>query len=378
MCLLMHLLAPRPHKASASATPSGSRSPGYTSAGVATPAKARTASLGPKPSPVALAVAWYFREAYGRIEGPGTTPFYCDAARVGYFAVASEELVGRDEEALFRLFVGFAMFQARRDVLIMAQQRAMPARTVATLTSPAILGRRTAQMRCSVFSSATAFDAGCTVAKPSGGGGAPDCSLRPGAACQVKEAAAAFNRMGDMGKLPTSAWLQLQEVGGFAGLLRASVAAEVTPAQRAQFLVERLAGAYRVGRKLATMFVSALSTPELAPGLTPWFPEVDGHSLVIVDTHVARAADTLRPPGTPRTYAAREAWVREQARGLDLRDFHPDVPRHSPRLVQQALYAYGSRSNRLAQGDDCAKRRDSCVGCARELCPFAGASGRTT
>ena len=135
--------------------------------------------------------------------------------------------------------------------------------------------------------------------------------------------------------------------------------------------MERFARVHRVGRKLATMFVSAMSTPALAPGLTPWFPDIDGNDLVVVDTNVARAVDVLREPGAPRTYDARERWVREQAAQLDLREFRPDLPRYSPRLVQQALYAFCSKSNRVAGGDACSKRGTACPGCAPMICPFA-------
>ncbi len=119
------------------------------------------------------------------------------------------------------------------------------------------------------------------------------------------------------------------------------------------------------------MFVSALSTPALAPGLTPWFPDIDGNDLVVVDTNVARAVDALREPGAAKTYGARVRWVRDQAARLDLRMFRPGLPSYSPRLVQQALYAFGSKSNRIARGDDCSRRRTPCIRCAPDLCPFA-------
>ncbi len=155
--------------------------------------------------------------------------------------------------------------------------------------------------------------------------------------------------MGDMGKLPTSAWLLLWKSGGVREVLADVCRQEASPTKRAALLVERFARVHRVGRKLATMFVSALSTPALAPGLTPWFPDINGHELVVVDTNVARAVDALRDPGAPKTYDARERWVREQAAHLDLREFRRDVPSYSPRLVQQALYAFCSKSNRVAR-----------------------------
>ena len=181
----------------------------------------------------------------------------------------------------------------------------------------------------------------------------------------------AFHRMGDMGKLPTSAWLRLWKDGGVRELLANVCRQETVPTKRAALLVKRFAEIHRVGRKLATMFVSALSTPALAPGLTPWFPDVDGNALVVVDTNVARAVDALRKPAAPKSYDAREAWVREQAALLDLRSFSPALPRYSPRLLQEAFYAFCSRSNRIERGDLCATRSTPCPGCAPRICPFA-------
>jgi hypothetical protein len=221
-----------------------------------------------------------------------------------------------------------------------------------------------------VLRSADAFEEGCDVAKV---GEVVDCGTCPGTACHVKDATAVFNRMGDMGKLPTSAWLRLWKGGGVREVLAEVCRDEASPTKRAALLVERFARVHRVGRKLATMFVSALSTPALAPGLTPWFPDIDGNDLVVVDTNVARAVDALREPGAPRTYDARERWVREQAmRSSTCASFGRDLPSYSPRLVQQALYAFCSKSNRVARGDVCAGARFALRGRARpRICPFA-------
>lgn len=144
---------------------------------------------------------------------------------------------------------------------------------------------------------------------------------------------------------------------------------ESDPHLRAGLLVEQLARAYRVGVKLATMFVSALSTSALAPGLTPWFPAVDGNALVIVDTNVAQAVEQLRGPGVG-TYESCAHWIREHARAIDLRRYDLELPRFSPRLVQQALYAFCSKSNRLAQGTHCTLDARRCGACVPSLCPF--------
>ncbi len=316
-------------------------------------------------------LCWYFSTVFGRGEGPGATPFYCDPAKVGSFAIRPDELSRGGDAALFRLFVTMSMFQALRDVVIMHQQRALPVTAVRALAGLATVKRSIARSGCPELVSAAAFDEGCNVAKDGDG---VDCRRRPGVLCHVKDATVAFNRMGDMGKLPTSAWLHLWQNGGVGRIVDEVIRQEQVPTKRAVLLVDRLARVHRVGEKIATMFVSALSTPALAPGLTPWFPDIDGNELVVVDTNVARAADTLREPDAPKTYHSRARWVREQAAQLDLREFRPDLPTYSPRLVQQALYAFCSKSNRVARGDACAELAASCTRCSPTLCPFAAAT----
>jgi hypothetical protein len=260
------------------------------------------------------------------------------------------------------------MYQALRDVVIMRQQRSLSRASLCVVADIDFVKRAITRHECSALSSSHAFEESCDVAKTADH---VDCGSCPGTACHVKDATRVFNRMGDMGKLPTSAWLRLWKGGGVSALLERVCREEETPTKRAALLVQQFAGVHRVGRKLATMFVSALSTPALAPGLTPWFPRIDGNELVVVDTNVARAADVLRGPGASRTYEARERWVREQAALFDLRVFQPDLPAYSPRLVQEALYAFCSRSNRVARGDRCADRASPCAGCPSTVCPFA-------
>jgi hypothetical protein len=304
---------------------------------------------------------------FGRWEGPGILPFYCRPEVVGKFAVPVRDLREGSESALFQLFVGLAMYQARRDVLIQRQQRELPGSEARGLVSLATLERRIRGSRCPALVSAVPFDAECSVGKS---GGVVDCLARPGARCHVKDATRALNRMGDLGKLPTSAWLHCWRDGRLPELYRAVLAHEPEPLKRADLLVGEFAQVYRVGRKLATLFVSALSVPALACGCTPWFPEVDGNGLVIVDTHVARAVDALQGGGDARSYGDQVDWLRRQAALLDLRWFHPAVPGYSPRLVQQALYSFGSRSNRVARGDGCARGKLECDRCVPSLCPF--------
>lgn len=312
-------------------------------------------------------ISWYFREVYGRIEGPGRLPFYCDPGRTGHFAVAPHDLASGDDHALFRLFIGMAMYQGRRNVVIMRQQRLMPRPDADSLASLAILGRLTRHSSCAYLASSEAFNSHCNVAKLLD---SVDCRHRPSLPCHVKNATRLLNRTGDMGKIPTSAFLNGWNAGGLQRFFGEVLKQEPNPRKRADLLVEFFMKIHRVGRKLSTMFVSALSTPALAPGLTPWYPDVDGNALVVIDTNVARAVDVLRRPRSPRTYDARAAWLREQAVATNLQQFHPDVPIYAPRLIQQALYAFCSRSNRVVHNLSCPRSDLACRDCAPRICPF--------
>lgn len=314
------------------------------------------------PGEISATLRWYFDEV--RVEG---VPFYCDPTRIGAFAVEPDELAAGTDAAVFRLFVTLSMYQGLRDVVIMRQQRSLPRVSMRVVADVATVKRSIARHACSTLGSVDAFEEGCDVVKD---GDAIDCGTCPGEPCHVKDATRVFNRMGDMGKLPTSAWLLFWRGGGVRALLDDVCSDVPSPTKRALLVVERFAAVHRVGRKLATMFVSALSTPALAPGLTPWFPKIDGNDLVVVDTNVARAVDALRAPGAAKTYDARERWLREQAAKLDLRAFGPELPAYSPRLLQETLYAFCSKSNRVARGDRCMGRRSPCNGCIPTVCPF--------
>ena len=316
-------------------------------------------------------VRWYLAGAYGRTEGPGVAPFFGDPARVGPFAVDLDRLRARDDGALFGLLVLMSLYQSRRDVDIMAIQRTMGRRTAAALTSTTKLRVLVEDGRCDRLRSAAEFDAGCDVRRDVARDAA-GCGYRPRTACHVKEATLAIGRMGDMGMIPTSAWLHVGRVG-LRQWFDEVCGATPSPTARAALMVERLATIHRIGRKLATMYVSALATPELTPGFAPWHPEIDGSRLVVVDANVGRVIDHLRRGRGPRTYQYMTDWLIAVADRIDLRRLRADLPARSPRLVQQALYVFRSRSNRVEHGLACAA--GPCATCPSSACPFlAGAT----
>lgn len=316
---------------------------------------------------VAAIVGWYLRHAYGTVEGPGRVPYFADPSRVGAFAVDLAALRARDDAALFRLLILMGLYQSRRDVDIMTSQRTMRVRAATALTSTSRLRVLVSESRCNRLRTASEFDAGCDVHRDIERGTAT-CSHRPLSPCHVKDATLAIRRMNDMGMLPTSAWLHI----GPSGLRRwfdDACAASSSPTERARLLAARLATIRRIGPKLAAMYVSALSVPELTPGFAPWRPEVDGSRLVVVDANVARVVDHLRRGRGPRTYDRMASWLIAVADRIDLRQLRRGLPASSPRLVQQALYVFRSRSNRVDRADGCASR--PCRTCPSRACPFA-------
>ncbi len=319
-------------------------------------------------TPLQRIVRWYCCTVYGRWEGPGVLPFYCDPKKVGLLAVGEAELRAGRPAAIFKLTVLLGMYQARRDRLIQAQQRGLSKAEVALLTSPGKLALLVTTSDCPALRQVETFETAC---RPWKCKGQVTCNHPEVRGCPVREAGTILRRTGVLGKLPTSAWLQLYHRRRWSTVLKEILEQETDPCRRAQLLVtyfEQLAG---LGPKVSTLLVSALSTPALAPGLAPLWPDFDGHDLVVLDTHANRLLDLLRPKGSPRTARAREQWLRLQAKEIDLRCYHPNLPQYSPRLVQQALYWFGSRSNRLAHGDPCAQEPEkACSACVPTFCPF--------
>ena len=120
---------------------------------------------------LARVVRWYAQHVYGRIEGPGCTPFYCDRSRVGPFAISPKALARGTDDAIHQVLVTLSLYQARRDVDIMAVQRRMPRPAAKQLTSLPTLREVSARGRCELLRvSANEFDSGCDVHRvwPSG------------------------------------------------------------------------------------------------------------------------------------------------------------------------------------------------------------------
>jgi hypothetical protein len=148
---------------------------------------------------------------------------------------------------------------------------------------------------------------------------------------------------------------------------------ERDPLVRAQTLEKELSLAWRVNKKIASMFLSMIANPDLSRGMAPWARGIDWTYYVVVDLFLG----SIGYKGL-RTYDARRDFVRELARGIDLTEFDSALQSYNPRLVQQAMYLFMSTANRRAAPADCMHfappRCPTCPRALRSRCPAAPAA----
>ena len=333
----------------------------------------------PRPSKEAVSkleaiVRWYFDHYFGTVDGPGARPFYCDVARVGAFAVDPEALAKNAPAAVHRLAACLIMFQARKDQELMAAQRAMETDKVEAVCDPGMVLAVSRNARCPHLRDREALHGLCDVGTWERG--KAECSWLFGEPCPVKDASSRLKRYGDFGKVPFSFAALPESLGAanMADLHRLATAQASSPLERAKWLEAAFCKVWRVDKKIAGFILSALSNPDLTPGIHPWRRGLDWRYFVVVDRHVMRALVELGAPegGNNETY---RAWLFALSRRTDLRKFATGVHAINPRLVQQALYRFRSSLNRLASPTDCCHRAPrACRRCPsplRTICPLA-------
>ena len=299
---------------------------------------------------------------------------FADRDSVGHFAVRWRDLLSGSPEALFRILVATVMFQRRQDQQILRILRGLTKEQVSELTTPATLLSQAREVRCRHSKSLTSLITACDLGKdPASGRGT--CGQRPRTACQLKLHTVWLKRYGHFGKVPTSLALVLHERGHQdLGGLRDQVLREAeSPGEAAEGLLSALSDGWRVSDKIAHMFLSLLTNPDFYPGdRPPWIEGVDWTHFVVVDSNVDLFLEAIGYPG-PWTYSARWSFVRALAERIDLSALDGRVQPFNPRLLQQALYLFMSRTNRLALERDCSKRGacDECPGALRTICPSA-------
>lgn len=324
-------------------------------------------------------VRWYLKHHFRRPSDPGVVEMFCDSARVGAFAVDRRALRAGDSRALFRLLVATAMFQRRQDVQILRILQGMSAAEAHEITDAERLVALVDESDCSHMRTTGAIANECDLGKdPRTRLGC--CSANPMVACHLKRHTVLLKRYGHFGKVPTSIALMVRESGAedLSALRRLVMKREREPLARAQELERELSRAWRVNQKIASMFLSMVTNPDLSRGLAPWTRGLDWTYYVVVDSNVDLFLASIGFSGGS-SYDARRDFVRALSRGIDLTEFDETLRPYNPRLVQQAMYLFMSTANRRAAASDCMHLAPTpCATCPRAVrsrCPATRPTG---
>lgn len=318
-------------------------------------------------------VRWYLGTHFRRPSDPGVVEMFCDPSRVGSFAVERRALRAGDGRALFRLLVATSMFQRRQDVQILRILQGMGAADAAEISDADTLLALVDDGDCAHMRTTQSLAEACDLDKdPRTRKGC--CSANPGVPCHMKRHTVLLKRYGHFGKVPTSIALMVREsgAGDLPELRRLVMKRERDPLVRAQALEQELSRAWRVNQKIASMFLSMITNPDLSRGLAPWSRGIDWTYYVVVDSNVDLFLASIGYRGTG-TYDARREFVRDLARSIDLTEFDDGLQRYNPRLVQQAMYLFMSTANRRAAEVDCMHLAPApcrtCPSAVRRRCP---------
>lgn len=320
-------------------------------------------------------VRWYLRQYFRTPYDPGVTARFCEPAVVGAWAVEPAALRAGDPDALFRLLVATTMFQRRQDQQILRILRDIPPDAVGDLSDADRLVASAAACGCPALATNDALITACDLTKhPRTKRGI--CTLRPTTPCRPKEHTVWLKRYGHFGKVPTSTALVVKETGAgdLRGLYERTLRAHRTRVARSAALEAELSRAWRINQKIACMFLSAISNPDLARGLAPWSDGLDWRRFVVVDSNVDLFLASIGYRGGS-SYDSRRDFIRILSAEIDLCAESAHVHADNPRLVQQAMFAFMSASNRRASPNDCMRAEpracSSCPILVRRRCSVA-------
>ena len=315
-------------------------------------------------------VRWYVSTHWRRSVDPGMPEFFWDSDRLGAFAIDPVSFLEGEEEAMFRVLITCVMFQQRRDTDVMAILRGIGAEDAAELTTSEALLRRADQCACEHAKSAEALRVSCDLYKNlETKKGA--CHVRPWEACFLKRHTELLGRWGFFGKVPVSLALTLREraEGTLTSLYRQAVREASHEREAAIMLEDALCQAWRIHKKIANLFLSTVTNPDLFHD-PPWGEGVDWRWYVAIDTNVDAFLKAIGYGGAG-SYEARRRFLFALSERVPLDEYEPGLQRYNPRIVQQAMYLFMSRSNRRALVRDCAQ------GATPGVCQMCDAALRT-
>jgi hypothetical protein len=315
-------------------------------------------------------VRWYLKLYHRTTDDLGTPTTFVDRSRVGSFAISPRAFERGEPAALFRMLIAMTLFQRRQDQQVMRILQRLGRAEVRELSDVPTLRRARASASCPNVRTLNALLFRCDLTKDSNGRGT--CGYAPRRACYLKRHTELLKRYGHFGKVPTSVVMALDAGGAanVAALRRAVVAASSDPKQRALGLEAALMNAWRINRKIAAMFLSGMTNPDLSAIPGPWSEGVDWTEYIVIDSNTDQYLATIGYRGSG-TYDARHQFITRIAHDIDLSSERPGLHAFNPRVVQQAMYMFMSRSNRRSASGDCwhAARCRLCLTALRERCP---------
>ena len=295
-------------------------------------------------------VKWYLEVYYGTDYDLGLIPMFCNSAIVGHFAVEKDQIASGEPTALFKLLTTVVMFQRLRDSHVLGILRKISLEDTLELTSMDKLIYQAKACVCARPKTNQGLIQLCDLSKDDVTKRGV-CSVAPDYACYLKRHTELLRRYGHFGKVPTSAALVISEFGDLNQLREKVFAKSSDLHERAMLLEQALSKAWRISHKIAAMYLSILTVPNLGLDIAPWSHGIDWRHFVVIDGNVDAFLNNIKYSGS-HTYAARRAFVQKLAKGVNLSTYNPALVDYNPRLVQQAMYIYMSKSNRMANPAD--------------------------
>lgn len=317
-------------------------------------------------------VEWYLDNYWLSPMDMGTPDMFFDRDLVGEFAVSPTEFEAGEPQALARMLVAVSLFQRLRDQLVLRILRGASSSHVDELTALDRLAKSAESAECSARRDLESLRSKCDLTKDAEGRGV--CSRQRRGSCTLHQHTQILKRYGHFGKVPTSLALALAAYGAstLSELYQMTLASHRTRASRAEALEQTLCAAWRVNKKIATMFLSLVATPGLSRRTPPWRAGVAWERFVVVDSNLDEYLRGVGYSGSS-SYDSRRSFIIALAARIDLRQYSWQLQRFNPRVVQQAIFAFTGRSNRRANESDCSySEPPSCRACPRVLssrCP---------
>ena len=313
---------------------------------------------------------WYVNHYWTTDNDVGTLTFLTRVDKLGYFAIDKDAIEAADEDALFKLLVLTTMFQRLRDQNVCSILRSLSNEQVNSVTRPQLLDLSIRNAECEFCRNNEVLKGQCTVTKL--GNSKPFCDQINVVGCHIREHSHILRRYGHFGKIPSSIYHVMSSNGGIKSLIHTAIKSSSNRVSRTKYLIESLTDVWRIGPKLASMFVSLLVTENLCKVRAPFVSEFDSSYALVIDINTMSAIERLGYTGS-RSYEAQSEFIRVLAVSLTAHsdNFGTAKLEVSPRLLQQALYMFMSKPNRQTVISDCSHKCTDCDYCIdAKICPF--------